>query len=181
VRPPKLLVGIGNVLRGDDGVGVYVAWQLARRPLPREVEVYEAGTAAHELAGVLENRQRVVVVDALDCGDVPGSIHRLGPEAFVPAARSGLSLHDLHLLHALDETRLWGTAPEDVTILAVQVENTAFGIELSAPVRSAVGRAIELAAEELGIAFRESGGTVDRAEQEPLAFEPAGSPFREAD
>ena len=72
-RAPKLLVGVGNVLRRDDGVGVRVAQIMARLPLPPEVEVYEAGTVGVDAAWILEQRELVVVIDAIDAGAKPGT------------------------------------------------------------------------------------------------------------
>jgi hydrogenase maturation protease len=177
---PKLLMGIGNVLRGDDGVGVEVATRTARLPLPPDVEVCEAGTAGLELASILERRQKVVVVDAIDTGGPPGSIYRLMPEDVRPTAGAGLSVHDLHLLHALDETRLLGTAPKEVVILAVQVADVSTGIRLSAPVRAAVPRVIALAARELEVPLDEPRGTPARASGEPPEPDRASSATTEA-
>jgi hydrogenase maturation protease len=179
VRAPKLLIGIGNLLRGDDAVGVEVAWQATCLPWPSDVEVYEAGTGGPELAGVIEDRRRVVVVDAIDAGGPPGEIHRLKPEELQPVTSAGLSVHDLHLLHALDETRLLGTEPEEVVILGVQVTDTSMGMRLSAPVRHAVQRVIELAARELNVSLDQLRGTRTHAGGDSPPPEPVGVPSRE--
>jgi hydrogenase maturation protease len=150
-RAPKLVLGVGNLLRSDDGVGVAAVQQLATLPVPPDVEVFDAGTAGVGLTHVIEGRELVVAIDAIDAGAAPGTVYRLGPEQLRPAVSSGLSLHDLHLLHALDETRLLGTAPRTMVIIAVQVADTAAGIGLSDAVRTALPRVIALAAEELGI------------------------------
>jgi hydrogenase maturation protease len=179
VRAPKLLIGIGNLLRGDDAVGVEVAWQAARLHWPSDVEVYEAGTGGPELAGVIEDRSRVVVVDAIDAGGQPGEIYRLKAEELQPVTSSGLSVHDLHLLHALDETRLLGTAPEDLVILGVQVMDTTVGMRLSAPVRHAVQRVIELAATELNVSLDQLRGTRTHAGGDSPQPGTVGLPSRE--
>ena len=178
-RAPKLLIGIGNILRGDDGVGVEVVTRLARLSLPVDVEVYEAGTAGAELAAVLEDRELVVVVDAIDAGQPAGAVFRLAPETLQPAARGGLSMHDMHVLHALDETRLLGTAPREVAILAVQVANVALGIGLSPAVDAVVERVVELAARELGIPIDQAQDTSIRAERDSCAPDVLNPPIRE--
>lgn len=178
-RSPKLFVGIGNILRGDDGVGVEVAARLAGLSPPADVEVYEAGTVGAELAVVLENRELVVVVDAIDAGQPPGAVFRLAPEALQPAARSGLSMHDLHLLHALEETRLLGTAPREVVILAVQVADVSLGIGLSPPVDAAVERVVALAAGELGVPVDQTRITSVRGKHDVCAPDSLNAPTRE--
>ena len=151
-RAPVLLVGVGNLLRRDDGVGVYAARALASRvarpellaevqaevQAEVEIEVVEAGTAGLTLAPLLERRARVVVVDAIEAGAEPGAVFCLPPEALEPASASGLSLHDVHLLHALAETELLERAPAEVVVFAVQVGDVSSGIGLSPAVERAL-------------------------------------------
>jgi hydrogenase maturation protease len=178
-RPPDILIGIGNLLRRDDGVGVLVAQHMARLPLPQHVEVIDAGTAGTELAALLEHRRLVIVVDAIDAGRPPGSIYRLDPESLQPASRSGLSVHDLHFLHALDETRLLGTAPQRVVILAVQVADTSTGIGLSPPVAHAANRVLALVAEELALSPQHIHPPPARSPGHSPERRPAGAVFTE--
>ncbi|MBN2562138.1 MAG: hydrogenase maturation protease [Phycisphaerae bacterium] len=155
-RAPDIVVGIGNLLCGDDGVGVEVARRLAALPLPDHVEAYDGGTSGLDLACIVENRRRVVVVDAFDAGEPPGAVFRLSPERLRPISDAGLSVHDFHLLHALDETKLTGSEPEQTIVFAVQVADTSAGIGLSAPVHEAVERVIALVAQELDIHMDEA-------------------------
>ncbi len=147
----RLFVGIGNMLKGDDGVGVYVAQRLAEFDLPEDVEVYEAGTSSLELAAVLENRSKIVVVDAVDAGHEPGAVFRLTPEQLRPMRQASISLHQVHLLDALEETALLGRAPAEVIILAVQAGRIETDIGLSCAVERAIPRVIELSLSELGL------------------------------
>lgn len=158
-RPPKLLVGVGNVLRRDDGVGVYVARVLASLPLSADVEVYDAGTLGLDLASILEHRARVVIVDAIEAAGEPGAVFRLEPQELRPYARSEISLHDVHLLDALDETQLLGNAPREVVVLAVQVADVSAGIGLSPAVARALRHVVNLAVKELGVAGWVLSGT----------------------
>ena len=150
-RAPKLFVGVGNVLSGDDGVGVRAAELMMSLPLTPDVEVFEAGTALLELAGVLELRERVVVVDAIDAGAEPGQVFRLLPEQIRPQDSLPLSLHQLGLLHALDETYLRGRAPGEVVILAVQVGDLSGRMKLSPAVKASLPKLLETTVSELGL------------------------------
>lgn len=150
-RAPKLLLGIGNVLYGDDGLGVRAAEVLASLSLPAEVEVVDAGTIGVELAYLIEHRELLVVVDAVDAGAEPGTILRSEPEELTPLVRTGLSVHDLHLLDAVAHTQALGTSPGRVIIYAVQAEDLSLGIGLSPPVERALPRVIDLVLAELGL------------------------------
>jgi len=152
-RAPKLFAGVGNVLRCDDGAGVCAARVLESLPLPPDVEVRELGTAGLAAAPLLEGRSLVVIADAVDLGAEPGTLFRLTPERIRPYAQTGLSLHEVHLLHALDETRLRGRAPGAVVILAVQVADVSLGVGLSPAVDRALDGLLRRAAAELGMAL----------------------------
>ena len=97
-RPPVLIVGVGNELLGDEGLGVHVARSLlALKPLPEGVEVIEAGTAFFDVLPDLAGRTRVIIVDAIRMGGEPGAVYRaeLDGEPGAEAAKAGsLSLHD---------------------------------------------------------------------------------------
>jgi hydrogenase maturation protease len=150
-RAAKLFLGVGNVLWRDDGVGVRAAQIMAERRLPPDVEVYDAGTIGLDAAVALERRRLVVVADAIDARAEPGTVFRFHPEELRPYSRSAFSLHDVHLLDALDETRLLGTAPEEVVILAVQVGDVSSGLGLSPPVEASMEKLLNLAAQALGL------------------------------
>ena len=150
-RPPLLLIGVGNLLQRDDGVGVHATHALATQLTGSDVEVVDAGTAGLTLAPLLEHRARVVVVDAIDAGAEPGAIFRLSPDDLEPATAAGLSLHDVHLLHALAETELLGRAPAEVVVFAVQVSDVSSGIGMSPAVERALPRLQTLVAEALAV------------------------------
>ena len=150
-RPRKLFLGIGNVLQHDDGVGVRAAGVMAGLPLPPNVEVVDGGTAGLDLASLVEKRDLVVVVDAIDAGDQPGAIYKLTPAQLVPYLSTDLSLHDAHLLQGLDETSLRGVAPKQVVVLAVQVGDVLDGMGLSPPVEASLCRLVALGLGELGL------------------------------
>jgi hypothetical protein len=77
-----LVLGIGNYLMGDEGVGVYVAQQLAQTPTPSGLDVLDGGTGGFHLMGVLEDYPFVVMVDATLDGLPAGTIRRIEPRFF---------------------------------------------------------------------------------------------------
>lgn len=150
-RPPKLVVGIGNVLRHDEGVGIRVVEILANLPLPEDVEIFDGGTSALEIAYRIEQRDVVIMVDSIEAGDEAGSIYRLHPDHLQVWLRSGLSLHDLHGLDALKETQLMGTAPKTCVIYAIQTSDVSMGMGLTRNVQHALERIVQLILDELEI------------------------------
>lgn len=150
-RAAKLFVGLGNELWHDEGMGVHAARSMASLPLPENIEVYDAGTVGIEAAWALERRSLVVVVDAIEAGAEPGAIFRFTPAELQPwTVPSPFSLHGTSLFDALDQTRLLGTAPDEVAVLAVQVGDVSWGLGLSPPVARSLERVVELAVQILG-------------------------------
>ncbi|MCG3126346.1 MAG: Hydrogenase 2 maturation protease [Phycisphaerae bacterium] len=152
-RSCNLLLGVGNVLRRDDGVGVYAARRVRGHALAGRLDVCEAGACGFEAGATLAGRHRVVVVDAIDAGLTPGAIVVLRTDELRPAIRTGVSLHDAHVLDALAETRLLGCAPGRVRFVAVQVCDVSAGIGLSPPVAAAVPGVVRVALNELGLGW----------------------------
>lgn len=150
-RASRLVLGIGHMLRHDDGVGVHAAEILRARSLPEDVEVIDAGLAGWELSSVIERRDLVIVIDAIDAGAEPGALFRLAPDDLRPAVVSGMSLHDFHLLDALEETRLLGTAPREVVIYGIQPQDLSSGIGLTPAVEEGMRAALLRVLDEFGL------------------------------
>jgi hydrogenase maturation protease len=104
------IVGVGNVLMGDDGIGVHAAWALERQSLPDGIELLDGGIAFPALAGQLTGFQKLIIVDAIQGGAPPGTIYRFGlgeilgqqRQIQAPSRPPGfLSLHDMGVIEAL--------------------------------------------------------------------------------
>jgi hydrogenase maturation protease len=74
-----LVLGIGNVLMGDEGVGVEVVRQVSRMPLPENVECLDGGTGSFLLLEPMQRANRVILIDATIDGNPPGTVTRLTP------------------------------------------------------------------------------------------------------
>ncbi|MGD8243933.1 MAG: hydrogenase maturation protease [Anaerolineae bacterium] len=125
MQPGTLILGLGNPLRGDDGIGPSVVKELAHRNLPEEVTLIDGGTGGLDLLRLLERWKRVVIVDAADVGRDPGECVRFTPEEVrLVGASAPLSLHHaglsevLTLAEALDlhlpEMVIFGVQPAEI-------------------------------------------------------------------
>ena len=146
---PKLALGIGNILMGDDGVGVRVIEALQRQTLPPDVETADGGMRGADLMDLIAHRDKVVVVDAVQTDAPPGTVVLLDPDA-LPASRTpALSAHDLGVIEALHMARALGCAPRVLRIVGIRIERTGFGVTLSPRVRRAVPSAVRAVLKEL--------------------------------
>lgn len=138
------VLGIGNPLVGDEGVGVSIAEELARRyEFPPEVEVTDAGTMGMGMLGILKRSDYVIVADAVDAtGQEPGTVLMMSAEDIAPAQILH-SAHDMRLANVLEAASLVGDAP-DADVVGVQIAEMTVGkLGLTPLVEDAVPRAVE--------------------------------------
>ena len=143
-----VVAGFGNLLMGDDGVGIHVVRELATHALPGGVELVDGGVSSLEVLGSLLDAARIIIVDALTGGGAPGDIYRLTPADLVPAPAAGYSLHEFSLPQSL--ALLATTAPlPPIVIYGVEPASLAMGLELSPPAAAAARRVVDLVLAEV--------------------------------
>jgi len=134
---PVLVLGIGNVLMGDEGIGVEVVRHLAQRRLPRGVACLDGGTGSMQLLEPMQQAAHIVLIDATVDGGDPGTVRRLQPRFSSDYPRT-LTAHDIGLKDLLDAMYLLGDPPP-VTLFAVSIRPLGeLGIGLSEPVAASV-------------------------------------------
>jgi len=151
-----VVLGLGNILLRDEGVGVRVVEALAERyNLPAEVEVVDGGTAGMELLDTLAGCDHLLICDAVKDDAPPGTVIELAGAA-VPTffQTTRFSPHQLGLADVLATLMLTGEAPRSVTLIGVVPLDLELGIDLSPEVAAVVGVAVERLATELrGLGF----------------------------
>ena len=88
-----LIAGIGNLLFTDEGFGVHVIRQLRQKNLPPNVELIDLGTSTFNLAGLMEGKDKVILVDAIASEEPPGTIFKLTPQDLKSGKRKLLTSH----------------------------------------------------------------------------------------
>ena len=145
-----LVIGLGNPLLGDEGIGVQVVEELQGLQLPDGVEAVVGGTAGLGLIGLMEGYQRVIIVDAADMGHPPGHVVRFTPsEVHFKTAEAPLSLHQIGLGEVLTLAEALEVAPAEVIIIGVQPGQMEGGNGLSPEVEGAIPQVIGLILDEL--------------------------------
>lgn len=132
-----LVLGIGNLLMGDEGVGVHVVRELESRELPPGVVCVDGGTGSLTLLDELGQADEVVMIDATADGQPPGTITVLQPR-FSSDYPPSLTAHDIGLKDLLDAFHLLGMPPS-VTLVAVSIALPArLGLEMTPALRERV-------------------------------------------
>jgi hydrogenase maturation protease len=144
-----LILGIGNILLRDEGVGVRVIEYLQQQEIPNEVELLDGGTAGADLLEHLCGREKVIVIDAIQADYPPATIVRLTPQDLMPADVPELSLHSLNLPQTLAMAQLLGCSPKEVVIFGIQPEKVECGMELTPAIQAVVPKAAKLVLDEI--------------------------------
>lgn len=150
VSPKKtVILGVGNILLSDEGVGVHVANELMKMDLPPDVSVVEGGTDGFRLLNVITEADRLIVIDAVKGGAVPGAIYRfdIGEVRNVPSGFK-TSVHQIGILEVIDLSGLIGKTPH-TTVIGIEPKSLELSMELSPEVREKIPRIIDLVFEEL--------------------------------
>jgi len=143
-----LVLGIGNTLMRDEGVGVHAVRLLESMELPAGVECLDGGTSSFQLLEPLSRARRVIMIDATADGAPPGTVRRLEPK-FSSDYPPTLAAHDIGLKDLLDVFYLTGT-PADVTLYTISIElPEESGLDLSPEATAGARAAAEQVFDEL--------------------------------
>jgi hydrogenase maturation protease len=148
---PLLVLGLGNILCGDDGLGVAAVRHLARtRSLGPGVRLADGGVLGLSLLPTLEAARRAIIVDAVRCDRPPGELVVVDGEDVLPALRERLSPHEVGVWDLLWAARLRGRAPDRIAIVGLVPASVALGVGLSPAVEAAIPALIEAVARTAG-------------------------------
>jgi len=151
MEPQKstLILGLGNILLKDEGVGVRVIEKIQNMDLPPDVEVMDGGTMGLDLIYYIENRKRVIVVDAVRAGDEPGTMYRFTDKEIADVKGALRSAHGVDFADALRISAFLKTKPDEVVFIGIEPESLDEGMELTPTIEKRVPALIELVMREL--------------------------------
>lgn len=134
---PTLVLGIGNLLMGDEGVGVHALRAFEQEPWPESVTLLDGGTGGFHLLEYLSEYPRIVMVDATMDGAPAGTVSVLMPRYASDFPRA-LTAHDIGLRDLIESAALLGPLP-DITLVTVSIEEIRSMVtDLSGPVEAAI-------------------------------------------
>lgn len=150
-KTKTLILGLGNSLLCDDGVGIYVAAELKNRVNRPEITVMETGVAGLSLLDLLVGHDKAIIIDAIQTTDgKAGQIYRLDPKAFDTALHTA-SAHGIDFPTALEFGRKLGLhLPQQIVIFAVEASDVnTFNEECTPEVRQAIPVCVEMVLREV--------------------------------
>ena len=145
-----LVLGAGNILLSDEGIGVRVVEALQDRyQLAQGVEVLDGGTCGMDLLDVIAGRDHLILVDAVNTGSPPGTLVRLADRDVPAVFRTNSSPHQLGLAEVLALLTLLETAPRHVTVIGVQPQSLELGLALTPLIGERLENLLEMLTAEL--------------------------------
>jgi len=145
-----VVLGVGNLIMADEGVGVRVVEALLRDyTLPPDVVAIDAGTSSMELLADLSHLDFLLVVDAINAGKAPGALVKLEGDAVPVFFRRNLSPHGIGLSDVFAALEFMDTAPREVVVIGVQPVSLELSTELTPEIAARVPELVAMVVAEL--------------------------------
>jgi hydrogenase maturation protease len=144
------VLGIGNLLLSDDGVGVHVIKKLQEEyEFPDSVELIDGGTKGLDLLPLFEGKDKILIVDAANFRKEPGTIDTVEGDKIPAFLSSKLSVHQIGLPDTLFAAKLMDITPAEMSLIGIQPKSMETGIELSEDIRDKMEPLIKKVLEKL--------------------------------
>lgn len=144
-----VVLGVGNLLMGDEGLGIRCVEAVEKQALPANVRCIDGGTSTHELLEDLENLDALIILDAVASGKAPGTLVRLENEQIPSAFSNKMSPHQHGINDLLATLKFLGRAPGHVVLIGVEPSVMKLSLELSPLVAGVLPKMIALVSTEL--------------------------------
>jgi hydrogenase maturation protease len=146
-----VVLGVGNILLKDEGVGVRVIEEFQRQyTVPENVRVVDGGTQGLWLLSTLEEADQLIVVDVVLGGGEPGTMYRLTKDDLPNALRFKQSAHDSDLVEALNYCALLEMGPKNVVVIGIEpADIQPFGVDLTEKIAAKVNELVLRVIDEL--------------------------------
>ena len=159
------LLGVGNILLKDEGIGVKVVKELEKQfSFPSNVALIDGGTAGHHLVNIVADFDTIIVIDAVQGGESPGTIYRFCLEQIPFEVNTHLSVHQVGVLEALNQVKLLGKK-QKVIFVGIEPEDISpWGMALTPVVEEKKPELKKIVLEELEKCGIPRSGVVSKLE-----------------
>ena len=147
--PRTVVIGVGNLLQKDEGIGIHTVKALQEIPLPENVTIIDGGTSP-DIIACTRAGDRLIIVDAARAGGEPGTIYRFQPDDLIAESGAALSVHELGVPQNLRLMLLSGNEPSEVVIIGIEPKEIEWGIELSTELETKIPEIISVVLKEIG-------------------------------
>ena len=148
--PRITVLGIGNLLLRDEGVGVHLVQELAASDIAYvNLNIIDGGTSPDILSLVDDGIDKLIIVDAVKAGNRPGTIYRFGFADLHLDSETPISLHDIGVLDSLRMMALLDRQPKSTVVIGIEPKTIDYGLELSPEVEERLPEIVRLVLKEI--------------------------------
>ena len=148
--PPRIVViGVGNLLQKDEGIGIHTIRALQEINLPKDVKLIDGGTSP-DLIAYTRAGDKMIIIDCAKVGGKPGDIYRFKPEDLAAGKGSLTSAHEMGVVENLNLMTLTGNTPKDIVIIGMEPAEIDWGMELSVTLKQKLPDLIKVVLKEIG-------------------------------
>jgi hydrogenase maturation protease len=144
-----LIAGIGNILKGDDGLGPFIIKRLSEIDLDEDIDIIDFGNRVYDLLLKIREYNRVIIIDALDMGGRPGEIYVVEPYIEDLEERN-INPHTIDIRLLTNIVNKLGKKPEEIFIVGCQPKDINFKIGLSETVEKSIDEIINIIKKLIG-------------------------------
>ncbi len=143
------VMGIGNILMQDEGIGVHIVRKLETYQFHPHIDLIDGGNMGMDLLPFFDEHDKIIIVDAVDFEKEAGFIDIIENDDILALFTTKMSLHHLGLKDVLSYAKLLGQTPEDLCLVGIQPEKVELSMQLSDTVNSRCDKMINLVLEKL--------------------------------
>jgi hydrogenase maturation protease len=147
--PRIVIIGVGNLLMKDEGIGIHALKALQESGLPPDVRLVDGGTSP-DLISYTRARDKLIIIDAARAGGAPGTIYHFRPEDLAEEKGTLTSAHELGVLPNLKLMSLLGNEPKETVIIGIEPKEIDLGIELSTELKQRLPEIVRAVIKEIG-------------------------------
>jgi hydrogenase maturation protease len=149
IIPRIVVIGVGNLLQKDEGIGIHAIQALEKMNLPADVKLVDGGTEP-DLIAFTGAGEKMIIIDCAKAGGKPGDIYRFKPEDLAAGKGTLTSAHEMGVVENLNLMSLTGNKPKDVVIIGIEPAAIDWGMELSATLKKRLPDLIKVVLGEIG-------------------------------
>ena len=142
------VVGVGNLLLKDEGIGVHIARALQQMDIPQDTKIIDGGTSP-DLPYYINGADKLVIIDAVKGGSKPGTVYRFHPGDVNIESEEMVSVHELGLEQSLKIMGLMGRKPREIVIIGIEPGEIDWGTELSAELQQKIPEIVNIVLKEI--------------------------------
>jgi hydrogenase maturation protease len=148
ITPRVVVIGVGNLLLQDEGIGVHVVQALQGIDLPPDVRLIDGGTSP-DLIAYTRAGEKMIIIDAAQTGGEPGTVYRFLPEDLAESKAALTSAHEMGVVENLRVMSLTGNRPAETIIIGIEPAEMGWGMELSEPLHRKVPDIVNIVLKEI--------------------------------